>query len=126
MLHLINHLCREEFDLADESLKKLKQIIGSSTNELISYRHERTGDTLMNHLARCGHLNLIKLLFTNRFDSHGEPEIDLSALKKCLSMANNDSKNALHEACQFGYFECAKFLVESAQMPINSLRRGDW
>lgn len=126
MLQLINHLCREEFELTDESLKKLKTMVGSSLSDLLSYRHERTGDTLMNHLAKNGRLNLMKLLFTERFDSLGAPVIDLNAAKKCLSLGNNDSKNALHESCQFGHFECVRFLVESIQMPVNSLRRGDW
>lgn len=32
----------------------------------------------------------------------------------------------LIKACQNGHFDCVRYLVESAKIDVNSLRKGDW
>lgn len=56
MLRKINSLCKN-YNIS--SLDK------QNLNELIDYKEKQTGDNILIYAARCGNLNLLRLLYEN-------------------------------------------------------------
>ena len=107
MLQLVNYLCKETeaFENKDSFskflLQKATQLnIASSDSanlapvvqELCNYKHEKTGDSLINYAARCGNLRLLKFLFDDFELIPGTRD-----KSKLFNSTNNDGKNGLHE-----------------------------
>jgi hypothetical protein len=95
MLELINLLCKNKNYNENLIFKLVDSFYNSRAisyfnkdkilNDLVLYRHEKTGDNILLYAARCGNLELIK---------------ELKKLKSDLinfNLSNNDGKNALHE-----------------------------
>ena len=98
MLQLINFLCKytssntQFYGLIGEFFSQNKSACNITDEQhilydLINYRQKKTGDNVLIYAARCGNLNLIKVL-----NQSGHLNFNFS---------NNDGKNALHEVCAF-------------------------
>ncbi len=87
MLQIINILCKNQ-NLSDKfEFEKFINDKKISFDELIFYKHSKTGDRFLHYLVRNGNLNLIKLLNSySQFLPTG-----------FFDLSNNDGKTALHE-----------------------------
>ena len=74
--------------------------------------NNKTGDTILHLLCRFGRVDVLKLIFSNIRD------ID-------LDLSNFEGKKPLHEAAQFGQYECVNFLLKH-DVVVDSLKRADW
>lgn len=80
-------------------------------DEILSWKHVRSGETCLLLCARYGHIDILRCLVE---------ECDES-----LEQQNNDGKRALHEAALGGHLECVEYLI-SRNVEIDCLKRADW
>ena len=96
MLHLVNALCKASTGLETKTefeaflLKQnpIKAHPDDLVKSLFAFKHSQTGDTVLNFAARCGNVELIRMLCENYGDL---------CPKNFLDYSNNDGKSALHE-----------------------------
>lgn len=82
-----------------------------SRNEILSWKHTRSGETCLLLCARYGHIEILRCLVEECGES--------------LEQWNSDGKRALHEAALGGHVECVKYLI-SRNVEIDCLKRADW
>lgn len=112
--NLINQLCQNtSIDLAEFQARLATS--ATTLSDLLNYQNKQTGDNLLIYASRVGNLNLIKILNNTS-----------NKTRVKLNFTNRDGKNALHEACQNSHLECVKYLLETDEIDVNALRKGDW
>ena len=80
-------------------------------DELLSWRHPKSGESCLLLSSRYGHVALLKCLDQEFGES--------------LEQWNNDGKRALHEAALGGHLDCVRYLVKR-NVEIDCLKRADW
>ena len=94
-----------DFDYFRRNLNEITQ-----RSAIFEYCHPKSGDTVVHFAARHGHVELLKLFLSEKFN---------------LEISNFDGKKALHEAAQAGQLECLVFLLTSG-VQVDALKRADW
>ncbi|KAK7490063.1 hypothetical protein BaRGS_00018763 [Batillaria attramentaria] len=85
--------------------------LDNNLTSCLSVSHKRTGDTVLHLACRYGRQDLLSLLSTNSGAN--------------FEISNFEGKKPLHEAAQYGQFECVRFLLEKG-LQVDCLKRADW
>ena len=93
------------------NLEEFRVYLKVSRNEILNWKHPRSGETCLLLCARYGHTDMLRSLSEEYNES--------------LEQWNNDGKRALHEAALGGHLECVKYLI-SRNVEIDCLKRADW
>ena len=93
------------------NIEECRVYLKKSRNEILSWKHPRSGETCLLLCARYGHIDILRCLVEEYNES--------------LEQWNNDGKRALHEAALGGHLECVKYLI-SRNVEIDCLKRADW
>jgi ankyrin repeat protein len=93
------------------NIEEFRTYLKESRNEILHWKHPRSGETCLLLCARYGHTDIVRCLFEEYNES--------------LEQWNNDGKRALHEAALGGHLECVKYLI-SRNVEIDCLKRADW
>jgi hypothetical protein len=93
------------------NIEEFRTYLKESRNEILHWKHQRSGETCLLLCARYGHTDIVRCLFEEYNES--------------LEQWNNDGKRALHEAALGGHLECVKYLI-SRNVEIDCLKRADW
>jgi ankyrin repeat protein len=93
------------------NIEEFRVYLKEARNEILSWRHSRSGETCLLLCARYGHIDRLRYLIEECNESFEE--------------WNNDGKRALHEAALGGHFECVKYLI-GRNVEIDCLKRADW
>ena len=93
------------------NVKDFRVLLHEYGDQLLKWRHSRSGESFLLLCARYGHVLILRCLV----DEHNES----------LEQQNKDGKRPLHEAVLGGHLECVRFLVEK-KVQVDSLKRADW
>ena len=93
------------------NLEEFCVYLKESRNEILNWKHPRSGETCLLLCARYGHTDILRSLSEEYNES--------------LEQWNNDGKRALHEAALGGHLECVKYLI-TRNVEIDCLKRADW
>ena len=93
------------------NLKEFRVNLNERRDQILSWKHPRSGESSLLLCARYGHVFMLQCLVEDYEES--------------LEQWNHDGKRALHEAALGGHLECVKYLI-SRKVEIDCLKRADW
>lgn len=93
------------------NIKDFRAHLSTSGDELLRWRHARSGESFLLLCARYGHVEVLRYL--------------VDELRESSEQQNNDGKRALHEAALGGHVECVQYMIMRGA-EIDCLKRADW